>query len=88
MRVFYAQAVYGREEIEAVTKVLEDSSLTLMGGPQVDLFEHRVLHHLLLEDLLELESRNLEKLERLLQLGRHDQTLVQPHPDGVFHFHS
>jgi CDP-4-dehydro-6-deoxyglucose reductase, E1 len=42
MRVFYAQAVYGREEIDAVTRVLEDSSLALMGGPEVSRFEQRV----------------------------------------------
>ncbi|MDH3249723.1 MAG: aminotransferase class I/II-fold pyridoxal phosphate-dependent enzyme [Acidimicrobiia bacterium] len=42
MRVFYAQAVYGQEEIDAVCRVLENSSLTLMDGPEVALFERRV----------------------------------------------
>jgi len=38
-RVFYAQAVYGREEIDAVVDVLENRPLTLMGGPAVVEFE-------------------------------------------------
>ena len=42
MRVFYAQAVYGEEEIEAVTQVLRNKSLTLMDGPSVRTFEARV----------------------------------------------
>lgn len=42
MRVFYAQAVYGEEEIEAVTSVLRSSSLALMDGPKVHEFEARV----------------------------------------------
>ena len=41
-RVFYAQAIYGREEIDAVVDVLENKSLTLMGGPAVAEFESRV----------------------------------------------
>lgn len=42
MRVFYAQAIYGEEEIEAVRGVLRDSSLALMDGPKVHEFERRV----------------------------------------------
>ncbi|MGI9666186.1 MAG: DegT/DnrJ/EryC1/StrS family aminotransferase [Acidimicrobiia bacterium] len=42
MRVGYAQAVYGREEIEAVVDVLENSPHLLMGGPRVTEFEDRV----------------------------------------------
>ena len=42
MRVFYAQAVYGEEEIEAVTKVLRENSLALMDGGKVKEFEQRV----------------------------------------------
>ena len=41
-RVFYAQAIYGREEIDAVLDVLENKSLTLMDGPAVAEFENRV----------------------------------------------
>jgi len=41
-RVFYAQAVYGREEIDAVVNVLENQSLALMTGPSVTQFEARV----------------------------------------------
>lgn len=41
MRVFYAQAVYGDEEIEAVNDVLRNS-LALMDGPKVREFESRV----------------------------------------------
>ena len=40
-RVFYAKALYGREEIDAVIDVLENSPLTLMGGPAVGKFENR-----------------------------------------------
>lgn len=42
MRVFYAEAVYGEEEIEAVIQVLRNKSLTLMDGPAVKEFESRV----------------------------------------------
>lgn len=42
MRVFYAEAVYGEEEIEAVTEVLRGRSLALMDGPAVKEFEGRV----------------------------------------------
>ena len=41
-RVFYAQAIYGREEIDAVMDVLENRSLNLMGGPAVLEFEKQV----------------------------------------------
>ena len=42
MRVFYAEAVYGEEEIEAVTNVLRSNSLALMDGPAVKTFESRI----------------------------------------------
>lgn len=42
MRVFYAEAVYGEEEIEAVAEVLRSKSLALMDGPSVKTFEERV----------------------------------------------
>ena len=45
----------------------------LVLGQLVDLLEQGVLHDLLLEDLLQLERRHLEQLERLLQPRRHDQ---------------
>ena len=41
MRVFYAQAVYGAEEVAAVNDVLKNS-LALMDGPKVKEFETRV----------------------------------------------
>lgn len=41
MRIYYAQAVYGDEEIEAVNEVLRNS-LALMDGPKVKVFESRV----------------------------------------------
>ncbi|PWT70507.1 MAG: NarL family transcriptional regulator, partial [Chloroflexi bacterium] len=41
-RVLYAQAVYGQEEINAVCKVLERSSLSLVCGSSVRAFEERV----------------------------------------------
>lgn len=42
MRVFYAKAVYGAEEIAAVTDVLANHPLELMGGPIVESFEARI----------------------------------------------
>ncbi|MBI5120491.1 MAG: aminotransferase class I/II-fold pyridoxal phosphate-dependent enzyme [Rhodospirillales bacterium] len=42
MRVFYGQAVYGEEEIAAVTDVLRNQSLTLMTGPKVAEFENKI----------------------------------------------
>jgi CDP-4-dehydro-6-deoxyglucose reductase, E1 len=42
MRVLYAQAVYGQEEIDAVVRVLTDKALALMNGPSVKEFEGRV----------------------------------------------
>lgn len=42
MRVYYAEAVYGEEEIEAVTQVLRNKSLALMDGPSVKNFETRI----------------------------------------------
>lgn len=42
MRVHYAEAVYGPEEIEAVVNVLEDSPHALMAGPRVAEFEQAV----------------------------------------------
>lgn len=41
-RVFYAQAVYGQEEIDAVTDVLTNRPLELMNGRSVTEFENRV----------------------------------------------
>lgn len=42
MRVFYAKAVYGAEEVAAVTDVLTHRPLELMGGPTVETFEARI----------------------------------------------
>ena len=41
-KVYYAQSIYGREEIDAVVDVLENDSLTLMGGRRVLEFEKNV----------------------------------------------
>ena len=41
-RVLYAQAVYGQEEIDAVNKVLEDSSNMLMDNIKVREFEKKI----------------------------------------------
>jgi CDP-6-deoxy-D-xylo-4-hexulose-3-dehydrase len=41
-RVFYAQAVYGQDEINAVLDVLLNRPLALMTGPSVAAFERRV----------------------------------------------
>jgi CDP-4-dehydro-6-deoxyglucose reductase, E1 len=42
MRVHYAEAVYGQEEIDAVVDVLQNSRHSLMTGPRVEAFERRV----------------------------------------------
>lgn len=42
MRVLYAEAVYGQEEIDAVVDVLTNSSHALMNGPRVAEFEDSV----------------------------------------------
>ena len=42
MRVLYAEAVYGKEEISAVLGVLENSPHLLMSGENVKLFESKV----------------------------------------------
>ena len=42
------------------------------------LFQDRILDKLLLDAGLELEPRQLEQLDRLLQLGSHDELLAQP----------
>ena len=41
-KVYYAEAVYGQAEIDAVLDVLENSPKTLMAGPRVRAFERRV----------------------------------------------
>ncbi len=41
-RVFYAEAVYGEDEIAAVVDVLRNDSLALMNGRRVKAFEERV----------------------------------------------
>jgi len=40
-KVYYAEAVYGKEEIKAVNEVLKNN-LTLMDGPKVKEFEKRI----------------------------------------------
>ena len=42
MRVLYAQALYGQEEIDAVRAVLEERALSLVDGPSVHTFEERI----------------------------------------------
>ena len=42
MRVFYAEANYGEDEIKAATNVLKHSRLALMCGENVVALEHRV----------------------------------------------
>ncbi len=41
-KIYYAKAVYGKKEINAVTKVLKSSSLSLMDGNKVKVFEKMV----------------------------------------------
>jgi len=42
MRVLYAEAIYGDEEINAVNQVLREHPHSLMGGKNVELFEKKV----------------------------------------------
>ena len=42
MRVLYAEAVYGDEEIGAVNQVLREHPHALMGGKNVKLFENKI----------------------------------------------
>ena len=42
MRVYYAEANYGKEEIEAVIKVLKEDRLAIMDGKQVHELEKKV----------------------------------------------
>jgi hypothetical protein len=56
-------------------------------GELVDLLEQRVLHDLLLEDLLQLEGGNLKQLERLLEALRHDERRLLRQVQRVFHLH-
>ncbi len=41
-KIFYGRAVYNQREINAVTKVLKNSSLSLMDGTNVKLFEKKI----------------------------------------------
>ena len=41
-KVYYAKAVYGKNEINAVTNVLKNSALSLMDGKKVKEFEKKV----------------------------------------------
>ena len=41
-KVYYGKAVYGREEINAVLKILKNKSLSLMDGDNVKLLEKKV----------------------------------------------
>jgi hypothetical protein len=43
------------------------------------LLEQRVLQQLVADQIGELEPRQLQELDRLLQLRRHDQLLAHPH---------
>ena len=43
---------------------------------------------MLSEALLELESRQLQQFNRLLQLGSHDQLLTQPKVEPELHTHT
>jgi hypothetical protein len=53
----------------------------------VHFLEQRVLHQFLLEDLLQLERRHLQELERLLQARRHDQLGGEPLRETLLHLH-
>ena len=54
----------------------------------IDFLQQRIHEDFLLEDLLEFQRGDLEQFESLLELRRHDQTLLHPLPQDVFHLHS
>src|SRR5207245_7502988 len=51
------------------------------------LFEQGVLHQLLLEELLELQRRELEETDGELEHRRHDEPLLGSWPDAHSNFH-
>ena len=42
MRIYYGRAIYGRNEINAVNRVLKKNSLNLIDGPHVKLLENKI----------------------------------------------
>ena len=48
--------------------------------------EQRIVHQMLGETLLQFETRELQQLDRLLQLRRHDQFLAEPKIEAKFHW--
>jgi len=43
MKIYYGKAVYNNKEISAVTKVLKNTSLNLVDGPSVKIFEKKIV---------------------------------------------
>jgi len=42
MKIYYGKAIYGKNEIDAVNKVLKNNSLNLIDGPHVKLLENKI----------------------------------------------
>ena len=42
MKIYYGKAIYGKDEIIAVNKVLKENSLNLIDGPHVKLLERKI----------------------------------------------
>jgi hypothetical protein len=49
------------------------------------LVEERILHQMLRQTLLEFQARQLQQLDRLLQLRRHDQFLTETEIETKLH---
>ena len=88
-KVYYAKAVYGKKEIDAVNHVLKNSSLSLMDGKKVKLFEKKVSklfgkkYGLMVNsgssaNLLALASLNLKKGSEILTPTLTFSTTVAP----------
>ena len=88
-KVYYAKAVYGKKEIDAVNHVLKNSSLSLMDGKKVKLFEKMVSklfgkkYGLMVNsgssaNLLALASLNLKKGSEILTPTLTFSTTVAP----------
>ena len=42
MKIYYGKAIYGKNEIDAVNKVLKENYLNLIDGPHVRLLENKI----------------------------------------------
>jgi hypothetical protein len=73
--------------IELVVAAEELALLALLRRDLEVVFEDRVLEHLLVDHVHELHARELEQLDRLLELRRHDELLAQAQLLAHLHAH-